>query len=76
MKYNSVSKALMYDYWCQSGYQCGWYDAEKGISDYESALSALDVGAELCDEYKKYAESAFYDGYSNAQDDYQADSSL
>lgn len=76
MKYNSVSKALMYDYWCQSGYQRGEYDAENGINDYELALSELDVGAELCDEYKENAENAFYDGYAQAQDDCQADSSL
>lgn len=70
MKDNSVIKDLMYDYWCQSGYQCGWYDAEKGINDYELALGALDIGEELWDGYKDDAESAFCDGYAQAQDDY------
>lgn len=76
MKYNSVSRPLMYDYWCQSGYECGSYDAERDISDYESAFSALYNGEERWGGYKEDSENAFYDGYLQAQDEYQADSSL
>ena len=64
-----------YDDYYKIGYVYGYHDAENNTNDYESAMIA-NIGQKLCDGYKDDAEDDFYDGYSDAQDEYQADSSL
>lgn len=64
-----------YDNYYKMGYDSGYRDAKNNTDDCESAMVA-NIGQKLCDGYKDDAESDFYDGYSDAQDEYLADSSL